>query len=40
LQPLAIAVIGGVSISIFLSLIVTPVLYYNLTRKRRPLSQR
>ena len=35
LQPLAIAVIGGVSISIFLSLIVTPVIYYNLTQKRR-----
>ncbi len=34
LQPLAIAVIGGVSLSIFLSLIVTPVVYYNLTRKR------
>jgi len=34
LQPLAIAVIGGVSLSIFLSLIVTPVVYYNLTRRR------
>lgn len=35
LQPLAIAVIGGLSLSIFLSLIVTPVIYYNLTRRRR-----
>jgi len=34
LQPLAIAVIGGLSLSIFLSLIVTPVIYYNLTQKR------
>jgi CzcA family heavy metal efflux pump len=30
LQPLAIAVIGGLFISVFLSLIVTPVLYYRL----------
>jgi CzcA family heavy metal efflux pump len=30
LQPLAIAVIGGVSISMLLSLLVTPVLYYRL----------
>ncbi len=32
LQPLAIAVIGGVVVSLALSLIVTPVLYYLLTR--------
>ncbi len=32
LQPLAIAVIGGLTISIFLSLIVTPVIYYHLAR--------
>jgi CzcA family heavy metal efflux pump len=32
LQPLAIAVIGGLLLSIFLSLVVTPVIYYNLTR--------
>jgi multidrug efflux pump subunit AcrB len=34
LQPLAIAVIGGLFISVFLSLIVTPVIYYLLTRHR------
>ena len=34
LQPLAIAVIGGLLLSIFLSLIVTPVIYYSLTRAR------
>ena len=34
LQPLAIAVIGGLSLSIFLSLIVTPAIYYSLTRVR------
>ena len=34
LQPLAIAVIGGLSLSIFLSLIVTPAIYYILTRVR------
>ncbi|WP_158944740.1 efflux RND transporter permease subunit [Granulicella sp. S190] len=34
LQPLAIAVIGGLSLSLFLSLVVTPVIYYNLTRER------
>ncbi len=33
LQPLAIAVIGGLSISIVLSLVVTPVVYYHLTGK-------
>ncbi len=32
LQPLAIAVIGGLLLSIFLSLVVTPVIYYRLTR--------
>ena len=32
LQPLAIAVIGGVAISMLLSLVVTPVVYYLLTR--------
>jgi CzcA family heavy metal efflux pump len=33
LQPLAIAVIGGLAISMLLSLIVTPVVYYLLTRE-------
>ena len=32
LQPLAIAVIGGLTLSMVLSLVVTPVLYYRLTR--------
>jgi CzcA family heavy metal efflux pump len=32
LQPLAIAVIGGLAVSMLLSLIVTPVVYYLLTR--------
>ena len=32
LQPLAIAVIGGLVISMVLSLIVTPVVYYLLTK--------
>jgi CzcA family heavy metal efflux pump len=31
LQPLAIAVIGGLLLSVFLSLIVTPIIYYRLT---------
>jgi multidrug efflux pump subunit AcrB len=35
LQPLAIAVIGGLVISMVLSLIVTPVIYYLLTRGER-----
>ncbi len=35
LQPLAIAVIGGLLISMALSLIVTPVVYYLLTQQRR-----
>jgi multidrug efflux pump subunit AcrB len=34
LQPLAIAVIGGLFISVVLSLVVTPVIYYRLTRSR------
>jgi multidrug efflux pump subunit AcrB len=34
LQPLAIAVIGGLSLSIVLSLVVTPVVYHELTRRR------
>jgi len=34
LQPLAIAVIGGLCISMLLSLIVTPVVYYLLTKGR------
>jgi CzcA family heavy metal efflux pump len=34
LQPLAIAVIGGLTISIVLSLVVTPVVYFELTRHR------
>jgi CzcA family heavy metal efflux pump len=34
LQPLAIAVIGGLLLSVFLSLIVTPVIYYRLTDHR------
>ena len=39
LQPLAIAVIGGVAISMLLSLVVTPVIYYLLTRNHAPTSQ-
>jgi multidrug efflux pump subunit AcrB len=35
LQPLAIAVIGGLLISMVLSLIVTPVVYYLLTSHRQ-----
>ena len=34
LQPLAIAVIGGLLISVVLSLIVTPAIYYTLTSQR------
>jgi CzcA family heavy metal efflux pump len=34
LQPLAIAVIGGLLVSMVLSLIVTPVVYFGLTRRR------
>jgi Cu/Ag efflux pump CusA len=33
LQPLAIAVIGGVTISMGLSLLVTPAIYYWITRE-------
>jgi Cu/Ag efflux pump CusA len=40
LQPLAIAVIGGLLISIVLSLIVTPALYYQLTARRESAKQR
>jgi multidrug efflux pump subunit AcrB len=36
LQPLAIAVIGGLLISVLLGLMVTPVLYYLLTSRREP----
>ena len=39
LQPLAIAVIGGLTISMVLSLIVTPVVYFFLTRKREILRE-
>ena len=34
LQPLAIAVIGGLTISMVLSLVITPLVYYALTRNR------
>ena len=34
LQPLAIAVIGGLAVSMVLSLVVTPVVYYHLTGSR------
>jgi multidrug efflux pump subunit AcrB len=34
LQPLAFAVIGGLLVSVVLSLVVTPVIYYGLTRGR------
>ena len=36
LQPLAIAVIGGLVLSLLLSLVVTPVIYYLLTRNHAP----
>ena len=36
LQPLAIAVIGGIAISMLLSLVVTPVIYFLLTRHYAP----
>jgi Cu/Ag efflux pump CusA len=35
LKPLAIAVIGGVLISMALSLIITPAVHYYLTRSER-----
>ncbi|MCU1314473.1 MAG: acriflavin resistance protein [Acidobacteriaceae bacterium] len=38
LQPLAIAVIGGLLVSIVLSLIVTPVIYYLMTRSRHEIA--
>jgi Cu/Ag efflux pump CusA len=34
LQPLAIAVIGGILISMILSLIITPAIQYYLTRNK------
>ena len=37
LQPLAIAVIGGILISMVLSLIITPAMQFYLTRDRRPI---
>ena len=39
LQPLAIAVIGGLMISMVLSLVVTPVVYFLLTRNRTTLEE-
>lgn len=33
LQPLAIAVIGGVTVSMVLSLLITPVLFYQLRQR-------
>jgi multidrug efflux pump subunit AcrB len=39
LQPLAIAVIGGLSISIVLSLVVTPVVYFFLTNNTGSVSE-
>ncbi len=39
LQPLAIAVIGGLTISVALSLIVTPAIYYQLTVRREQSTQ-
>jgi len=36
LQPLAIAVIGGIVISMFLSLVITPAVHYYLTAKPKP----
>lgn len=38
LQPLAIAVIGGLLISMMLSLVVTPVVYFLLTRHKAPVA--
>ena len=40
LQPLAIAVIGGLTISMVLSLVVTPLVYFLLTRHREMLGRR
>ena len=39
LQPLAIAVIGGLGVSMVLSLVVTPVVYFLLTRDRKILPE-
>jgi len=39
LQPLAIAVIGGLAISMVLSLIITPLVYFHLTRNRKAEAQ-
>jgi CzcA family heavy metal efflux pump len=39
LQPLAIAVIGGITISMLLSLVVTPVIYYLLTRNQESIAE-
>jgi CzcA family heavy metal efflux pump len=39
LQPLAIAVIGGLTVSMLLSLVVTPVVYFLLTRDREPVAE-
>ena len=36
LQPLAIAVIGGLTVSMVLSLVITPLVYFLLTRERHP----
>jgi multidrug efflux pump subunit AcrB len=33
LQPLAIAVLGGITVSMVLSLLITPVLFYQLRRR-------
>jgi multidrug efflux pump subunit AcrB len=38
LQPLAISVIGGLVISMLLSLVVTPVVYFLLTRHHQPMA--
>ena len=40
LQPLAIAVIGGILISMILSLIITPAVQFYLTRDRGPMIER
>ncbi len=39
LQPLAIAVIGGLCLSMLLSLVVTPVVYYELTKSSEPVRE-
>ena len=39
LQPLAIAVIGGLTVSMVLSLVVTPVVYFLLTRNRESMRE-